>query len=155
MPSTPRDDEFDDDTYTLVDLQAMEAAGDIELAMPGTPEHAVGVRAMIEQLRAHDRELVAREGPDAMTSDRDLRLAALAAEQDPHYVAHALADARARLMADHAGLATWLHVTPSQLAALAIQPRPDPSAPTFVEQVQRLAEHYGADPGRLADALDS
>ncbi len=55
--------------------------------------------------------------------------------------------------ADPTRLATWLHVTPSQLAALAIQPRPDPSAPTFADRVRELADRYGADPSRLADAL--
>ena len=40
-----------------------------------------------------------------------------------------------------------------RLAALAVQPRPDPMAATFVARVRALAERYGADVGRLADAL--
>ncbi len=39
------------------------------------------------------------------------------------------------------------------LAALALEPRPDPAAPAFANQVARLAERFGADPGRLAEAL--
>ncbi len=40
-----------------------------------------------------------------------------------------------------------------RLAALALRPRPDPSAPAFVDRVRELADRYGADPGRLAEAL--
>ncbi len=40
-----------------------------------------------------------------------------------------------------------------RLAALALRPRPDPSAPAFVAQVGELAKRFGADPGRLAEAL--
>lgn len=71
---------------------------------------------------------------------------------DPTTVARALADARARLVADRAGLASWLGIGPDQLAALSLEPRPNPSAPTFADQVRALADRYGADPGRLADA---
>ena len=153
MPTTPQDDEPPEGTYSLADLEAMAAAGDIELAMPGTPEYAAGVRALREQLARHDAALLARDGPDALTSDRDLRIAALAAERDPAYVAHALAASRERIGADREGLAQWLGIAPDRLAALAIQPRPDPAAPTFTDQVRELADRYGAQPDRLADAL--
>ena len=153
MPTTPPDDEPAEGTYSLLDLQAMDAAGDVELAMPGTPEHAAGVRALREQLAAYDADLVARDGPDALTSDRQLRQAALAAEHDPTTIAHVLLAARRQLGYDHVQLARWLGITPDRLAALAILPRPDPAAPTFAERIGELADRYGADPGRLADAL--
>ena len=38
-------------------------------------------------------------------------------------------------------------------AALAIEARPDPSSPSFVDAVDALARRYGAGVGRLADAL--
>ncbi len=153
MPSPRRNDEPTEVAYTRLDFEAMAAAGDIEIIEPGTPEAAAFDREMIDQLDEYNASLIEREGPDALTSDRQLRQAALAAEQDPYYVGHALAAYRERIGADHAGLATWLHVTPSQLAALAIQPRPDPSGATFADQIRHLAERFGADPGRLADAL--
>ena len=152
MPFTPEDDE-DEGGFTLAEVQAMEAAGEIEIIQPGTPEAEAFDRAMVEQLAEHDRELVEHEGPDALTSGRLLRQTALAAEQDAFYIAHALASYRERLGFDQAGLARWLGIGPNQLAALVIKPRPDPSAPTFSDDVQALADRYGADPGRLAEAL--
>ncbi len=152
MPFTPEDDE-DEGGFTLAEVQAMEAAGEIEIIQPGTPEAEAFDRAMVEQLAEHDRDLLEREGPDALTSGRLLRQTALAAEQDAFYIAHALASYRERLGYDQAGLAQWLGVGPNQLAALAIRPRPDPSSPTFADDVQALADRYSADPGRLAEAL--
>ena len=131
----------------------VEGANDIELPTPGMPEAAASRREMGDQLAAYDADLVPREGPDALTSDRQLRQAALAAEQDPALAASALAARRAALVTDHAGLATWLGVTPNGLAAIGLEPRPDPSAPAFADRVRRLADLFGADPGRLADAL--
>ena len=93
------------------------------------------------------------EATDAATSARQLRQAALAAERDPTTIAHALVTARHQRVTDHAGLASWLGIDADRLAALALEPRPDPSAPNFPDQVARLAERYGADPDRLADAL--
>ena len=153
MPSTPRDDEHERVTYSALDLEAMAAAGDVELAMPGTPEADRADRAAREQLAAYNADLVAREGPDALLSDRQLRQAALAAEQDPRLVAHAFASYRERLGLDPAGLAAWLHVGTGQLAALALEPRPDTSGVAFVDEVRELAARYGADLGRLAEAL--
>ena len=153
MPSAPRDDEPPEGTYSLADLQAMDAAGDIDIIAPGTPEADAFDREMVAELDAYNARLLARDGPDALTSDRDLRIAALAAERDPGTIAHALVTARRQLVTDHAGLAAWLGVTPTRLAALAIQPRPDPAAPTFADEVWELAERFGAEPGRLADAL--
>ena len=147
-------DEHEDVTYTMLDLEAMEAAGDIELAMPGTPEAEAAREAMVDELDAYDTELLAREGPDALTSDRQLRQAALAAEQDPATIAHALVTARRQLVTDHTGLASWLGIDADRLAALVLERRPDPAAPDFVDQVRQLAERYGANPGRLGDALE-
>ena len=96
---------------------------------------------------------IKRRGPDALTSDRQLRQAMLAAERDPGTIAHALLLARRQLGYDHAELARWLGITTDRLAALALEPRPGPAAPAFVDQVRELARRYGADPGRLTDAL--
>ncbi|MDP8944173.1 MAG: hypothetical protein M3N16_08665, partial [Actinomycetota bacterium] len=109
-------------THPLADLDAMAAAGDIELVQPGSPEAAAFDREMADELDAYNADLLARDGPDAPTSDRDLRRAALAAEQDPRYVAHALAAYRERLGLDPTGLARWLGVDPARLAMLALQP---------------------------------
>ena len=153
MPGTPHDDEPREGTYSLADLQAMEAAGDVDLAMPGTDGATARDRAIRDQLVAYDADLVAREGPDAATSDRQLRRAALAAEHDPGTVAHALLIARRQLGYDHAELANWLGIGTDRLAALALEPQPDPSAPTLADWVRRLAERSGADVDRLTDAL--
>ena len=68
-------------------------------------------------------------------------------------ITHARADCRERIGADRDGLAGWLGVSSGRLAALAIQQRPDPKAPTFADDVRELADRYDADVGRLADAL--
>ena len=153
MPTPSHDDEPPEGTYSLADLEAMAAAGDIELAMPGTPEADAFDRRMAEQLAEYDRELLERDGPDALTSERLVRQMALAAERDPGTVGHALLVARRQLGYDHAELARWLGIDANRLALLAIKPRPDPSAPIFATWVHQLAERYGADPGRLAEAL--
>jgi hypothetical protein len=152
MPTSDRD-ERDAGTYTRLDFEAMAVAGDIEIIQPGTPEAAAFDREMVAQLDAYNAKLLEREGPDAMTSDRQLRQAALAAEQVPDYVAYAFAAYRERLGLDRDGLARWLDVGPDQLAALAITARPDPLSPTFIDEVEDLARRYGADRGRLAETL--
>ena len=68
-------------------------------------------------------------------------------------ITHARADCRERIGADRDGLAQWLGVSTGRLAGLAIQPRPDPAAPSFADNVRELADRFGAEPGRLADAL--
>ena len=146
------DRDEDAGTYSLVELHAMAAAGDIDLIRLGTPEAATFDREMTAQLDEYNADVVERGGPDALTSDRQFRQAALAAEQDPTLAASALAARRAALVTDHAGLAAWLGMTPNGLAAPALEPRPDPAA-AFADQVRRLAERFGADPDRLADAL--
>lgn len=149
MPGTPRD-EAAEDTYSRLNVEAMEAVGDIEIVRAHTPEAAAFDREMAAQLAEYDRDLVAREGPDALTSDRQLRQAA---EQDAGLVASALASYRERLGLDRAGLAWWLGIGPDRLAALALSTRPDPTSATFAERIGQLADHYGADPGRLAEVL--
>ena len=147
------DHDEDAGTYSLAELEAMAAAGEIELIDAGIPETSAFDREMVAELDAYNADLVAREGPDALTSDRQLRQAALAAEGDPGTIAHALVTARRQLVTDHAGLASWLRINADRLAALALEPRPDPSAPAFADQVRRLAERFEADPDRLVDAL--
>jgi hypothetical protein len=51
---------------------------------------------------------------------------------------------------DH-GLASYLGCRDDQLAALLLCRRPDPR--TFARDVQRIAERFGLDPSRLAEAV--
>ena len=95
MPGTSRNSEGTG-TYALAELQAMASADDIELVGPGTQEARIFDREMDDELDGYNRDLVERDGPDALTSDRQLRQAALAAEQDPALAASALAVARQR-----------------------------------------------------------
>jgi len=142
-----------DDTYTRLELEAIEAAGDIDASRPGTPEVAAFDREMTADLDEYNREIMPRDGPDAPTGDRLLRQAGLLAERDPNTVAAGPAGYRARLRLDHAGLAAWPGITPTQLAALGLCARPDPSSPAFVDVVGEFGRRYGVDPGRLAEAL--
>src|SRR4051794_12024352 len=78
-------------TFTLAELQELAYAGVLEIVEPGTPEAVAFDRAMAAQLDQVDEELRRREGPDAVTSDRLLRSAAIGAERDPQLVGYALA----------------------------------------------------------------
>ena len=153
MPGTPQNDP-PEGTYSLVDLQAMEAAGDVELAMPGTPEAAAARREMTGQLADYDADLVAREGPDTMTSRRQLRQAALDAESRPGTIGHALARSREARGWSRDELAAWLGTSLDGLAGLALEPRSRPGYPmTTGIPLERLADRHGADRGRLREAL--
>lgn len=93
------------------------------------------------------------EEREAVIADQRVRQAATNAEREPNTVAFALAAFRKRRGFDRTGLAAWLRVPPDRLPALAIIGRPDPSTATFVGEVGELAARFGADPGRLAEAL--
>jgi hypothetical protein len=135
----PRD--HDDGTF---DLAAELAAGNIEIVQPGTPEADAFDLEMAEQLPEYDARMLAEEGPDALTSARHLRQAALIAERNPDLLGHALAAwCRARGW-ERADLADFLGVTVDQLAAMALVPTCQ----------AHLAERYGADASKLATVLD-
>jgi len=90
-----------------------------------------------------------------MTSDRELRQAERVAERDAGTVAGALASYRERVGFDHAGMAAWLGINATRLAALDLCARPEPASPAFIGAVAELARRYGADPGRLVEALET
>lgn len=127
------------------DLAAELAAGRIEIAQPGTPEHAAFEREMVEELAYADAELLALDGPDALTSDRLLRQSALVAERNPDLLGHAFAAWCRRRGWERRDLADWLGVTADQLAAMALVPACQ----------GHLAERYGASAERLAAVLDA
>lgn len=144
-----------DGSFSAEELARLEAAGVIERIQPGTPEAASFDREMVEQLAAADAELLEREGPDALTSDRYLRQTALAIEQDPTFVGHAFARWCQRRGWERSDLADYLGVTLDQLAAMAISSVAGTGEPmsTGDSHARALAERFGADPGRLAEVL--
>ena len=147
MRSSMGRDDPDEGAYTADEFRAMGA----EFVPPD--DHEAFDREMAAALDAHDDELRAREGPDAVTSDRLLRMAALTAESDPGFVGAAFAAFRDRRGLARADLASWLGVDVDQLAALAVSPRPDPRSAAFADQVRVLAKQYGAEAGRLYEVL--
>ena len=147
MRSSMGRDDPDEGAYTADELRAMGA----EFVPPD--DHEAFDREMAAALDAHDDELRAREGPDAVTSDRLLRMAALTAESDPAFVGSALAAFRERRGMEPAALAAWLGVDTDQLAALAVSPRPDPTSAAFAGEVRTLAKQYGAEARRLYEVL--
>ncbi len=152
MPVPPHD-AGRDGTHSLGELRALEEAGAIEIARPGTPEADPFDPAMADDVPAYNAKLLAHHGPDALTSNRQLRQAAVAAERDPDRVAAALTSYRERLGLEHIGLTVWLGVLSGTLAALALERRLDPSAAFFVDEVRRLAKSFGTNAGRVAEAL--
>src|SRR6059058_3293012 len=77
--------------FTLAELLALEADGVIEIHQTATQGAVAFDQAIADQLPAFNARLLAEEGPDALTSDRALRQAALVAERDPERVGYALA----------------------------------------------------------------
>jgi hypothetical protein len=75
-----------DGSFSEAELSRLEDEGAIEVHRPGTPRWHAASRAMREQLVAHDAEMLEKEGPDTLTSDRLLRQTAIAAERDPELV---------------------------------------------------------------------
>jgi hypothetical protein len=149
-----------DGSFSAEELARLQAGGGVEIVLPGTPESEVSDRAMVERLDAVDADLIEREGPDALTSERLLRQAALSAERAPEYVGYAFAAwCRARGW-ERSDLADYLNVTVNQLAAMAITQRAEPWSPhperrSSDDGVPRvdLAERFGANAGRLAVVL--
>ena len=132
-------------TFTRAEVEALQAAGVIETHEPGSPDADAFAQAMVVHLEAFDAELLEREGPDALTSERLLRQTALAAESNPALVESALAAYRDRQGWTRDQLATWLGLTSASLALLALEPRD--------AEVDALAERYGVDRGRLVLVL--
>jgi hypothetical protein len=147
MPGIEHRGDDDEGGYTLEELRAMG----VEFVSPD--DHDAFDREMAAQLQEVDAELVAREGSDALTSDRLLRQVALTAERDPSFLASALAGFRERRGLDPNGLAAWLGIGPDRLAALALYRRPDPASDQFAADVAAISERFGVQEGRLAEAL--
>jgi len=101
-----------------------------------------------------DRE----SGETGMTNhlaiDPHQRQRAMSAERDPDTVTFALATFRKRRGFERSSLAAWLGMAPDQLIALALERRPGPTDPDSVASIAGLADRYGADPGRLAEAIE-
>jgi hypothetical protein len=145
---------MDDLPEGAVDLVALEAAGIVEIHAPGSPEEAAFHQDMLAQLADVDADLLARDGPDAMTSDRMLRQAALRAEHDPSFVGHALAAWCRSRGWERSDLADWLGISTTALAALALEHIADPGYPFDAGVPQRnLSERYGIDARRLTQVL--
>ena len=148
----------DDGSFSQAELDRLVAEGILEVAEPGTPEHVAARRAMREEIEVADAEALGIHGPDALTSDRLLRQAALVAELDPDRVGYVFAAWCRSHGWERSDLASWLGVTVDRLAAMALEPLlrawshdvPNGQWPTSTAD---LAERYGADVERLAQVL--
>ena len=83
-----------------------------------------------------------------MTSDRQIRQAALDAESRSGTIGHALARYREARGWSRDELAAWLGVTVDGLAAISVELVPPPVL-TYL-----LADRYSIDQGRLHEALE-
>lgn len=81
--------------------------------------------------------------------------AAARAEEEPFFLASALAAYRRLSGDDEARLAAWLGCSPVALARLALCRRPDGESAMFSDEVQRIAAFAGANAARLANLLRS
>ena len=98
----------------------------------------------------------AHRAPDAarpIEIDGRQRQNAVLAERDPGSVASALAAFRKRRGFERSSLAAWMGLSPDRLVALTLERRPDPTGPDYEAAVAVMAERYGADPARFAEAL--
>jgi hypothetical protein len=126
--------------------------------------------ALGDDLAAFDAELLARDGPDALTSDRALRLVEFRttqaavrlravddAEQDDDLTGCVLVSFRMQHGWSRDQLADWLGISPDDYARLAIERRPLAVTSTLVYDratITALAERVGAHPERLYEAFD-
>ena len=148
-----------------VDLAALEAAGLVEIHMPGSPEEAAFHREMLAQLAAVDAETLERDGPDALTSARAFRLSQFKlaqaiereaeirhAEQDSDRIGFVLAAFRSQRGWSREQLADWLGITPDDFARLATEIRP--RAVQYVpEPINEVADRHGAHRERLYEVF--
>jgi hypothetical protein len=84
MPDTPADDahhQHQQHARAPDDLEQIEGAGALSCAPPGSTEAALFDLAMADELDTLDAEMLARDGPDALTSDRAYRMAQFRAAQ--------------------------------------------------------------------------
>jgi hypothetical protein len=125
---------------------------------------------MADDLAAFDAELLAREGPDALTSDRALRLAQFreqqaavrrqsveASEGDHNLAGYVLGAFRRQRLWSREQLADWLGISPEDYARLATLRRPLAVRGDLAydrEAITVLAESVGAHPERLYEAFD-
>jgi hypothetical protein len=147
--------DMSDGSFSEAELKRLEAEGIIEIHQAGTPKWRAHTQAIADELEAHDAELLAHEGPDALTSERLLRQTALAVERDPDFVGYAFAAWCAARGWERSDLADYLGVTVSQLAAMAIIARADYrfSMDANGSEAKSLARQFGADASRLAQVL--
>lgn len=141
-----------DGSFSEAELARLEAERTIEIHRPGAPGYDEAGRAMAEQMRQHNAEMLAAE-PDALTSDRMLRQAALTAELDPERVGYTFAAWCRGYGWARSDLADWLGVTTSQLAALALERRPLPGNLLHAGEPLALARRFCADSDRLRAVL--
>jgi hypothetical protein len=132
-----------DGSFSAAELMRLQAEGNLDVHEPGTPGHEAGRREMADELAYADAELLALEGPDALTSARLLRQTALSLASSPEHLAHAFGEWCAFRGWEWPDLADFLGVTVDQLAAMALVPTCQ----------AHLAERYGADPSKLATVL--
>jgi transcriptional regulator with XRE-family HTH domain len=81
------------------------------------------------------------------------RVAERAAMRDA-FLASALAEFQRRRDWSPEELADFVGISPGQLAKLALCRRPDPNSQKFASDIQQIAFHCGADPGRLQQILE-
>ena len=122
---------------------------------------------MSAQLAAYDAELIAREGPDALTSDRALRLsqfkrqqaaereAALwGAEGDAGHVGYVLAAFRQQSGWSRWQFAAWLGLSVFHFKRLSQEKRPAGDPEEVRPILTLLAKRYSADAERLIQVFD-
>jgi hypothetical protein len=171
MPDTPHDDA--QDTRTPADPAVTAGAGVFSFADPGSAEAEAFDSAMADELDALDAEILARDGPDALTSDRAFRLsqyratqalerqAALhQAERDSGRIGYVLAAFRAQRGWSAESLADWLGIAPDEYARLVAEQRPayinydGVGVSLDAAPLRALAERFGAHPERLVEAFE-
>jgi hypothetical protein len=149
---------------------AARSSGALGFAAPGSAEADAFDLAMADDLAAFDAELLAREGPDALTSDRALRLAHFreqqaterrqsveAAECDHALAGYVLGAFRRQRGWSREQLADWLGISPDDYARLATLRRPLAVRGDLTydrEAVTVLADTVGAHSERLYEAFD-
>jgi hypothetical protein len=85
--------------------------------------------------------------------ERLRRVAAARAEENPFFLASALAAYRRLMGLDDAALAAHLGCSVAALPHLALCRRPEGDSPMFRDDLTRIAAYVGCDPARLAQLL--
>jgi hypothetical protein len=167
-PHEPAPDLGDGTTDSRADL---ESAGLVSCSDPDAPEAEAFALDVADELEAYDAELIATEGPDALTSERAARLseftrrqaaertsALRAAEDDPSRVGSFLAAFRRRRGLTRDQLADWLGITAEDVDRLALLPLPPTENELTVlldpEPINDLADRYDAHRERLYEVFN-